>query len=347
MSRFVVIRSKRPSYSVQMDKRAVIILSLLLLLLAGISVISIGMGSIQIPVAEVLKSLVGLGDSTHQLVVLELRVPRIVVAVLVGVSLAISGAILQALIRNPLASPDLVGTTNGATAAAVAFIAFSNGAYSIHWLPFVALIGGFLAAFLTYWASWKKGLSPFRFALIGVTISTAMAALTIFFLISGPLYLASQAMGWMSGTVYGSSWDHVFTLLPWTVGFLLITLVQARTLNVQELGDDIAKGVGVQVERKRLLMIAVSVALAAAAVGIGGGIGFVGLMAPHMARKLVGSSFGSLLLASALLGGLFVLLADLVARTVFVPLDVPAGVFTAAVGAPFFMYLLYRSRNRE
>ena len=345
MSRFVVVRSQRPMYSYQMDKRSIVIQCLLLLLLVGVSVVSIGLGSIHIPVVQVLKSLVGLGDSTHQLVVLELRLPRIAVAVLVGASLAVSGAILQALIRNPLASPDLVGTTNGATAAAVAFIAFSNGSYSIHWLPFVALVGGFFAAFLTYLASWKKGLSPFRFALIGVSISTAMAALTIFFLISGPLYLAAQAMGWMSGTVYGSSWDHVFTLLPWTVGFLVITLMQARTLNAQELGDDVAKGVGVAVERKRLLMIAVSVALAAAAVGIGGGIGFVGLMAPHMARKLVGSSFGSLLPASALLGGLFVLLADLVARTMFVPLDVPAGVFTAAVGAPFFMFLLYKSRQ--
>lgn len=345
MNKFIVLRSQRPLYSYQVNRRYLLILSLLFVLLAGVSIVSIGLGSIQIPVVEVLKSLIGLGDSTHQLVVLELRLPRIAVAVLVGASLAVSGAILQALIRNPLASPDLIGTTNGAAAAAVAYIAYSNGAHSIHWLPFVALIGGLFAAFLTYMASWKRGLSPFRFALIGVSISTAMAALTIFFLISGPLYMAAQAMSWMSGTVYGSSWDHVVTLLPWTIIFVLIALINARTLNAQELGDDVAQGVGVSVERKRLLMIAVSVALAAAAVGIGGGIGFVGLMAPHMARKLVGSSFGSLLPASACLGALFVLIADLAARTLFLPLDVPAGVFTAAVGAPFFLFLLYKSRQ--
>ncbi|KQL46441.1 iron ABC transporter permease [Brevibacillus choshinensis] len=345
MSRYTIVRSQKPVYSFQLDVRSITILCLLIALLVGVIVTSIGLGSIRIPVSEVLKSLVGMGDSTYQLVVVNLRLPRILVSVMVGAALAVSGAILQALVRNPLASPDLIGTTNGATAAAVAFIAFSNGAYSIHWLPLVALVGGFFAASLTYVTAWKRGLSPFRFALIGVSISTAMGALSVYFMISGPLYLASQALGWMSGTVYGTSWDHVFALLPWIIGFLLITLSQARTLNAQELGDDVAKGVGVRVEKKRLLLIAVSVALAAAAVGIAGGIGFVGLMAPHMARKLVGSSYGALLPSSALLGGIFVLLADLAARTLFVPLDVPAGVFTAAIGAPFFMYLLYRSRQ--
>ncbi|MGG1660949.1 FecCD family ABC transporter permease [Brevibacillus sp. NRS-1366] len=345
MNRYTVVRSRKPLYSIQVDKRSVVVIGVLVFLLAAVIVASIGMGSIRIPVSEVLKSLVGLGDSTYQLVVLDLRLPRIVVSVLVGASLAVSGAILQGLVRNPLVSPDLIGTTNGATAAAVAFIAFTNGTYSIHWLPLVALIGGFFAASLTYIAAWKHGLSPFRFALIGVSISMAMGALTIFFMLSGPIYLAGQALGWMSGTVYGSSWKHVFSLLPWTLVFLVITIIHARTLNAMELGDDVAMGVGVSVERKRLTFVVISVALAAAAVGIAGGIGFVGLMAPHMARKLVGSSYGCLLPASALLGGLFVLLADLAARTLFVPLDIPAGVFTAAVGAPFFMFLLYRSRR--
>ncbi|SFK76655.1 FecCD family ABC transporter permease [Brevibacillus centrosporus] len=345
MNKFAVVRSQKPLLSFQIHVRSFVIIGMLISLLAVAIVASIGLGSIRIPVSEVLKSLVGMGDSTFQLVVVNLRLPRILVSVMVGAALAVSGAILQALVRNPLASPDLIGTTNGATAAAVAFIAFSNGTYSIHWLPLVALIGGFFAASLTYVTAWKRGLSPFRFALIGVSISAAMGALSVYFMISGPLYLTSQALGWMSGTVYGTSWDHVLTLLPWVVGFLLVTIIQSRTLNVQELGDDIAKSVGVQVERKRLILIAVSVALAAAAVGIAGGIGFVGLMAPHMARKLVGSSYGALLPTSALLGGLFVLLADLAARTLFVPLDVPAGVFTAAVGAPFFMYLLYRSKR--
>ncbi|MBW5471020.1 iron chelate uptake ABC transporter family permease subunit [Brevibacillus formosus] len=345
MNNFKVIRSQKPMFSFHVEKRSMGILILLAILLVVAVVMSIGLGSTRIPVLEVLKTLVGLGNGTEQLIVLELRLPRIVLSVLVGAALAVSGAILQALVRNPLASPDLIGTTSGATASAMAFIAFSNGAYSIHWLPVAALIGGFFAAFLTYITAWKRGVSPFRFALIGVSISTAMSALSIYFILSGPIYLASQALGWMSGTVYGSSWNHVFSLLPWTVGFFILIMMQARTLNSLELGDEIAKGLGVSVERKRLILIAISVALAAAAVGIAGGIGFVGLMAPHMARKLTGSGYGRLLPASAILGGLFVLVADLVARTLFVPLDVPVGVFTAAVGAPFFIIMLYRSRQ--
>lgn len=345
MSKFTVIRSQKPAFSFHANKRSLGTLVLLVIVLIAVVVMSIGLGSTRIPVWDVIKALVGLGNGTEQLIVLELRLPRILLSVLVGAALAVSGAILQALVRNPLASPDLVGTTSGATASAMAFIAFTNGAYSIHWLPVAALVGGFFAAFLTYITAWKRGVSPFRFALIGVSISTAMSALSMYFILSGPIYLASQALGWMSGTVYGTSWKHVFSLLPWTVGFFLLIMMQARTLNTLELGDEVAKGLGVSVERKRLILIAISVALAAAAVGVAGGIGFVGLMAPHMARKLIGAGHSFLLPVSAILGGLFVVVADLVARTLFVPLDVPVGVFTAAVGAPFFMLMLYRSRQ--
>lgn len=319
-------------------------LLLIIVLLIGI-IFSIGLGSIRIPVSEVLKVFLGWGESTYEIVILNLRLPRIVVSVMVGASLAVSGAILQALIRNPLASPDLIGTTTGATAAAVAFITFTDGVYSIHWMPLVALLGGLFTASLTYVTAWRKGMSPFRLALIGVSISSGMGAVTVFFMIASPLHKAQQALGWMTGTVYGSAWQHVLTLLPWTLAFLLLAYQQIRHLNVQELGDDVAQGIGMPIEKKRLLLIAISVALAGAAVGIAGGISFVGLMAPHMARKLVGSAYGALLPASAVLGAMFVLLADLIARTMFVPMDIPAGVFTAAVGAPFFMYLLYKSRN--
>ncbi|MEJ8548065.1 FecCD family ABC transporter permease [Brevibacillus borstelensis] len=346
MNKYIVFRSQKPLSSFHMDKRALAVILVLFLVLALGIVLSIGIGSVHISVPDVLRSLVGMGESAHQIVVLNLRLPRIVAAVIVGAALAVSGAILQALVRNPLASPDLIGTTTGATAAAVAFISFTNGAFSIHWLPLVALVGGFFSASLTYMAAWRRGISPLRMALIGVSISSAMSALTVFFMIAGPLHLANQALGWMTGTIYGTSWEHVFVLLPWVSGFLLLTFLQIRYLNIQELGDDMAKGAGVNVEKKRLTLIAISVALASAAVGIAGGISFVGLMAPHMARKLVGTGYGSLLPASAILGGMFVLLADLIARTLFVPLDIPAGVFTATIGAPFFMYLLYKSRNR-
>ncbi|MNJ59650.1 putative siderophore transport system permease protein YfhA [compost metagenome] len=166
-------------------------------------------------------------------------------------------------------------------------------------------------------------------------------------IISGPLQLAQRSLTFMTGSIYGTSWDKdVLTLLPWVAVLLPLTWLQARNINIQALGDDVASSAGAHIQKQRLVLLLLSVALAGAAVAIGGAIGFIGLMAPHMARKLVGSSFGSVLPVSALLGAIILLLADLVARTAFLPNDVPAGVLTAAIGAPFFMYLLYRNRNR-
>lgn len=319
------------------------ILCLALLLIVSI-ILSIGLGSLHVPVKDVLKAMIGIGEAKYELILMQLRLPRIVAAVLVGAAMAISGTILQALIRNPLASPDLMGTTSGATASVVAAITIMNGQISVVWLPLAALAGGCLASALTYILAWKTGSSPFRMAMIGVAISSAMGALTIYFTLAGPLHLVSQALGWMAGTVYGTSWYHVLYLAPWVVICGIIALFQSRNLNVLELGDSISIGVGMRVERKRFLFIALSVILASTAVGIAGGISFVGLMAPHIARKLVGNNNRTILLASAILGAFFVLLADLVGRTVFVPLDIPAGIFTALLGAPFFFYLLFRQR---
>ncbi|WP_249436032.1 iron ABC transporter permease [Paenibacillus sp. Marseille-Q4541] len=317
---------------------------LLLLLLITI-LISIGMGSLHVPIKDVIQSMIGMGEAKYQLILWQLRLPRIVAAILVGAAMAISGTILQALIRNPLASPDLMGTTSGATAAVVAFITIMNGQVSVGWLPVAALVGGCLASTITYMFAWKNGSSPLRMAMIGVAISTAMGALTVYFTLAGPLYLVSQALGWMAGTVYGTSWNHVMYLAPWVIICGLITLFQSRSLNLLALGDQIAVGVGLRVERKRFLFIALSVILASSAVGIAGGISFVGLMAPHMARKIVGNNHSAILLTSAILGSFFVLLADLVGRTLFVPMDIPAGIFTAILGAPFFIYLMYRQRT--
>ena len=164
-------------------------------------------------------------------------------------------------------------------------------------------------------------------------------------MILGPIYRASQANIWITGTVNGSSWENVFVLVPIVMVLLLITFMSARKINVQELGDELATGVGSRVQWQRFTLLIISTGLVGAAVAFAGGIGFVGLMGPHMARRLVGSSFGALLPTSALIGGILVVLADLIGRTVFLPLEVPAGVFTAAIGAPYFIYLLFRTRN--
>jgi iron complex transport system permease protein len=280
------------------------------------------------------------------LIVRSLRLPRIIISVLIGAALAVSGAILQGVVRNPLASPDTVGTTGGATLGAVSFFFFFSDKLSIHWLPLAAIIGAFGATLLVYVLSWKQGVAPLRLVLVGIGFTAAMSSLSYMMMISGPIVLANQSLTFMTGSVYGTSMEKtVLPLLPWIVILLPLVLVLSRHINIQELGDDVARGVGSAVQLQRFLLLLLSVALAGAGVAFGGAIGFIGLLAPHIARKIVGPTFGALVPAAALVGAIVLLLADLAGRSLFQPHDIPAGVFTAAIGAPFFIYLLYRSRN--
>ncbi|MCH6267584.1 FecCD family ABC transporter permease [Neobacillus citreus] len=350
MSKYKNFRLFNGRFSVLMDRKAGITFTVLLIITFAVFVLSTGSGEMKINPLTVLKVLFGSGPDMETLVITSFRLPRIIVALIVGQCLATAGGILQGMIRNPLASPDVLGITGGAAVAVVGFLAiFSDKNHSltvsIAWLPLAAFIGAGVVAFLVYFLAWKNGVSPIRLVLIGIGISTLMQALTTLLMVMGPIYQASQANIWITGTVYGSNWKNVAILAPWAVIFLIIAFVAARTLNIQELGDDVATGLGEKVQKHRFLLLMISTALIGGSVAFAGGIGFVGLMAPHMARRLVGSSFGALLPVSALLGGILVMLADLIGRTMFSPLEVPAGVFTAGIGAPYFIYLLFKTRN--
>ncbi|MCL6604037.1 MAG: iron ABC transporter permease [Paenibacillus sp.] len=347
MGKYKSLRSANSKISILIEKKSVWITLLLCVLCIAVMVISTGVGSKFISPIDVIKVLFGRGEPMDQVIVEKLRLPRIMIATLIGASLAVAGAILQGVIRNPLASPDVTGVTEGASLGAVLFIFLAGGTVSIHWMPLASIGGALAVTALLYVLSWKQGVEPLRLVLIGIGLSAAIKSVSYMLIISGPMQLADRSLIFMSGSIYGISWDKdVLTLLPWVLILLPITWFQARNVNIQMLGDDVANSAGAHVQKHRLILIVLSVALAGSAVAIGGAIAFIGLMAPHMARKLVGSSFGSVLPVSALLGALILLVADLVARTAFLPRDVPAGVLTAAIGAPFFMYLLYRNRNR-
>lgn len=295
---------------------------------------------------EVWQSMWGGSDSENGLIVQTLRAPRLVVALLVGASLAMSGAILQAVIRNPLAAPDVVGITGGASLGAVLFITLLGGSLSIRFLPAAAIAGAVLAASLVYMLAWRKGVNSLRLVLVGVGVSSLLSAVTSFLLTFSDTYSAASAYIWLTGTIYASSWEHTLTLLPWTAVLCLIVYLQKKNIDAQLLGDELGTGIGLAVQRQRLLLVLLSVGLAGSAVAIGGAIGFVGLVAPHMARRLVGPVMRRMLPVSALLGALIVAAADLAGRTLFLPHDIPVGVFTSAIGAPLFVYLLYRSRHK-
>lgn len=350
MSQYKSLRMLKGKISFLIDKKAMIVFIGLLVTAFAVFVLSTGLGEMAISPLSVIQVFFGGGTDMERLVIQSFRLPRIIVAVLVGIGLAVAGGLLQGMIRNPLASPDIIGITGGASVAVVAFLAIfsdENNALtvSIKWMPLSAFVGATIVAFLVYFLSWKNGVSPVRLVLIGIGISAMMQALTTLMMLMGPIYRASQANIWITGTVHGSTWGNVSILVPWTLILVAIAFILARNVNVQELGEDIATGVGGRVQRQRFVLLLVSTGLVASSVAFAGGIGFVGLMAPHMARRLVGSAFGALLPVSALIGGILVMLADLIGRTMFSPLEVPAGVFTAAIGAPYFIYLLFKTRN--
>lgn len=317
----------------------------LLLIACVVAACYLMLGDTMIGPFRVWKALTGSGTSEDTLVVQSLRAPRLIIAMLVGASLALSGAILQAVIRNPLAAPDVVGMTGGASLGAVLFITIVQGALTIHLLPVSAIVGAFCAAALVYMLAWRRGVNSLRLVLVGIGLASLLSAGTSFLLSFSPVYSATSAYIWLTGTIYGSSWEHVWVLLPWTVILCAVVYFQTQTMNAQLLGDELAISIGLAVQRHRLLLVLLSVGFAGSAVAIGGVIGFVGLIAPHMARRLVGPVMHRVLPISALIGAVVVSTADLIGRTLFLPFDIPVGVFTSTVGAPFFIYLLYRSRR--
>ncbi|MBD2848468.1 iron ABC transporter permease [Paenibacillus sp. IB182496] len=311
----------------------------LAVLLAGIMI-----GEFPVPMWEALKSVVGLGDPAYRFVIHELRVPRALVAFMVGAGLALSGAILQGLTRNPLAAPGVIGINGGAAALAVtAIVAIPT--FPVAALPFAAFVGALAAALLSYALAWRRGSSPMRMLLVGVGIAASANAYITFWVTTRDINSVKQAMVWLMGSTYGRTWDHVWPLLPWLAILVPAALIMARRLDVLKLGDELAIGLGSAVERTRALLLLICVCLAGASVAMAGTIGFIGLMGPHIARQLVGSSSLRLLSASALCGSLIVMAADLLGRALWPPLEIPAGIITSALGAPYLIYLLYRNRR--
>jgi iron complex transport system permease protein len=345
MKLYNTIRFKGGAISLLVHRKSLRITFMLLIACIVIAIVSTGLGEMVISPLNVVRSLFGMGAEDHTMVIQKIRLPRIIVALLVGASLAAAGAILQGIIRNPLASPDIMGVTGGASVGAVTFLTYFLGIFSIRWLPVAAMLGAAIVSIILYTLAWKKGITPVRLVLVGVGMAALMSAATTMMLVFSPTNDPAQVYLWLTGSVYASNWENVLTVLPWTVMLLPLAFIMARHINIGQLGDELATSAGSAVERNRLILLLISVALAGSAVSVAGGVGFVGLIAPHMARKLVGSSFENVLPVAALLGGTVVMLADLVGRTLFLPLDVPVGVFTSAIGAPFFIYLLYTKRN--
>jgi iron complex transport system permease protein len=347
---WITFRPRWLPFSYRVDRRVPLVALVLVAFTLVVLVFSISYGQYDISPLDVVQTIIGTLPQDHpdyrnfNLVVHTFRLPRIVLAFLVGAALATSGTIMQGITRNPLADPYLLGVSGGAGLAAVALIVWLRDV-PISLLPWAAFGGALLTAGAIYLLAWKHGRStPLRLILIGIAIGAVIGALMTVMLLFGEINDVQQAYVWLTGSVYGRNWEHVQALGGWLLVFLPTAFLMARSLNTLGLGDDTSKGLGLRVEWQRGVLLLVSVALAAAAVAVSGTIGFVGLVAPHITRRLVGPSHEGLLPVSALFGGALLVLADLIGRWVIAPSELPIGIVTAVIGAPYFLYLLYRGR---
>ncbi|MGF1674502.1 MAG: FecCD family ABC transporter permease [Rivularia sp. (in: cyanobacteria)] len=343
----LIFRSKFPPISFRLHRRIPSVLLLICVITFTTFIISTSVGEYPTPPLVVLQTLLGIdtGNPDYGFVINTLRLPRTLTACLVGIALAISGAIMQGLTRNPLADPGIIGINAGASLAAVSIIILlPNLPAGI--LPISAFLGALIASLLIYIFAWDRGTHPVRLILIGVGISAVAGACTSFMVTFGNIYDVNQALVWLAGSVYGRTWEQLFAFLPWLIVFVPLALIKASELNTLNLGDDIAQGLGSKVEWQRGLLLVISAALSGAAVATAGTISFVGLIAPHIARQLVGGNHLGLIPVSGVLGAMMVAISDLLGRVIFAPIEIPCGIVTAVIGAPYFLYLLIQTRKK-
>ena len=322
--------------------RSLAVIAVLAVLLFVTFCVSLSLGDFKIPVIDVVKTLFGAGDKATEFIVNRLRLPRALTGILVGVALGMSGAIFQSVARNPLASPDIIGVTYGASAFAVfAIITLGLTGTAVSAL---AIAGGLLTAFLMYLLAWRQGVSSYRLILVGIGIGAIATSLTSYLLTKARVEVAQQALIWLTGSLNGRDWSNVRSLAITLVVLTPAMIMLVNRLRILQFGDETAYGLGLKVEWARLGLIVVAVLLAAIATAAAGPIGFVAFVAPPIARRLTRSP-GPAMIASGLLGALVVGLSDLVAQHAFGDTQLPVGVVTGVVGAPYLMFLLARANR--
>ena len=339
---YKAVRTGRSSWLVHRRASAVAAALAVALFLAVVA--NLTLGETTVSPAEVVKVLFG-QPSPDELVVGTLRMPRLVVGLLAGAALGVAGALIQTVARNPLASPEIIGVTHGASALTVGAMTYGVTSYTA--LPYLSVTGGLAAAALVYVFAWRGGLHATRFVLIGIGISVALRSITQLFLTKGDYLVAQQAKVWMTGSLNGRGWDQAGPLGVALLVMLPLVVWSARAQRNVTLDDDTATALGVHLGRNRLGLVFTGVVLASVATGAAGPVDFVALLAPQIARRLTRTAQIPLV-SSALLGAFIVTLGDLLARKLFAPTELPVGVLTAAVGAPYLIWLIVRTgRSRR
>jgi iron complex transport system permease protein len=329
-------------FSARLDVRALTVVLLLLLAAFAASVVLIGTGDFPISAGDVVKTLVGNGDPGQEFIVNELRLPRVLVALLVGASLGLGGALFQAVSRNPLGSPDILGLGQGATAGALTMIVLFSGSASQVTLG--ALVGGLVTGLAIYLLAWKQGVHGYRLVLVGIGMSAILTAVNGYLLTVSDIVDAARSVVWMTGSLSGRDWAQVWPLLALCAVLVPLVLANARGLRMMEMGDDVSNALGVRVERVRALLMISAVLLTAAATAAAGPVSFVALTAPQLARRLTRSP-GPNLLPSLCMGAALLVVADWASQRVFGADQMPVGVVTGVVGGVYLLWLLVTERR--
>jgi iron complex transport system permease protein len=303
--------------------------------------VSVAVGDFPVPLRDVVPALFGHGDPDADFIVHRLRLPRALTALLVGAAFGVSGAIFQSLARNPLASPDIIGISAGASTAAVLVILLHSGSYAT--ISAAAFAGGLGTAVLIYLLAYRRGVSAYRLILVGIGVSAVFTSITSYLLTRAEIYEAARATVWLTGSLNGRGWEHVRPVGLAVLVLLPLALLLTRPLRALQLGDDTAKGLGVRVERHRALLVVVAVALASVATASAGPVAFVAFVAAPIARRLVRAPVA--MVPAALMGALIVLVSDVVGRRAFAPTELPVGVITGIIGAPYLLWLLARANR--
>ena len=329
-------------------KIAVLVCIVLLLLTV---IISLMVGSYQMTPGEVIGTFLGNGDSMQRFTIYELRLPRVVLAVIVASALGVSGGVLQAVTRNPLSEPGMIGINAGAALFVVLWISAGTSAYyselaasKTFFMPVLAIVGSLLTVAVIYLFSYKRGIRPVRFILTGVGVNAGITAVISFYQLNMSKGDYNQVLTWTNGSLWGSSWNYIIITLPLILVLIFFILFRSKVLDVLALGDELAMGVGVSLQREVLFFLILSSCLAAIATSVAGNIAFLGLLGPQIAKRLAGPSHRKMLPLSAGVSAVILVTADTVARNLFSPIEIPVGIIVSIVGVPYFIYIMLKGK---
>lgn len=327
------------------SRHRILLLILLVLLLIGLWW-DVNAGYRAITLKQFFQAIIGQGDYGIRYTLMHLRLPRVLISILVGIGLAVSGCVMQAVTKNDMAEPGILGINAGAGLFLAIFIVFFSGSsqnFGIV-LPILAFFGSICVALLDYRLAKIRGvLSPKRLLLVGIALSTAISSASTMLMLRMSDSEYAFVQNWLSGNIWGTSWTNVVILVVGMFCLIFFVFYESRTLNVLELGQLTATGLGVDVSKKSIILLAVAVALSSLCCAVGGGLSFVGLVCPHLARRLVGPNFKNLLSTTVLTGAVLLVYSDIVSRTLLLPNEIPLGIVVAVIGAPYFLYLLVKN----